>query len=41
MNVTIHREKSTDSVHVTQKKMEQSTHCRNLRGGGIFKIFLD
>ena len=40
MNVTIHREKSTDSMCVTQKKMEESTPCRNLRGG-IFKIFLD
>ena len=25
------REKNTDSICVTQKKMEKSTHCRNLR----------
>ena len=30
-NVTIHREENTDSICVTQKKMEKSTHCRNLR----------
>ena len=28
--MTIHREENTDSIGVTQKKMEESTHCRNL-----------